>query len=134
MFFATYVFLLESYADISMIIPTLPSVLDFFIDVEGIVDNVNFYPEILQGYKPVLFVFQTKEPVIIPTNIKVSSLPWDLKLSDETIRRYFYSHPSLLLVSEYETDYSHLSLNTDMLKDKFPELYQELTVNKKLRF
>lgn len=140
MFFSTTVFLVKSHDLIAYLIKDLIDnnvQVDVFIDLAEISDEFNQYPEIALGYRPVIIITQNDEPVIfdnLPEGVLLTSPPWCIEFSENVIRKYFYSHPSLLLFAEYESNYSKYELDTTGLQNKNPDLYNELTVIKRIKF
>lgn len=89
----------------------------------------------------VLFCVQSEEPindfdpiVKLDPEALVSSPPSDFKFTKEDATKYIEHAPLLFLISEYETDYTSYKLDTTMLVEKFPELYEHLTVTLRIKF
>jgi hypothetical protein len=88
----------------------------------------------------VLFCIQSKEPIDFDPIVKldpealVSSPPCDFKFTEEDATKYIKSAPLLFLLSEDGTNYASYNLDITVLKEKFPELYEHLTVTKGIKF
>ena len=142
MLFATYVFLTKNLTNITDLVQRLQDSsikLSIYFDIEGISNNISFYPEIIKEYIPALVIIQSENPVNLDNyirgiDIQITSPPWDFKVSEKDANCYFYSNPGLFLLSEYESDYSSYNLNFDLFKELYPELSAHLETVLRLKF